>query len=246
MKLRHILFWINYLYLYCCVVRSFGTEDRPTDRPVLPRDEVFEYIIFRGSDIEDLHVCEPYPPQAKPPVNQLPSSLIQDPAIVKTSAPPAPPSSASAPLFSSAAAAGVHPPSATASTTHAASTNTTGSQSNAQHPVGTSASSTQVTLSAVSNTGLPNAVQASASHHNQRRSSPTQDSSVQVDSDHHAHRDNGRQHHQQQRYNNNNNNNGRQMSYQNNNNNNMNRRNQMNNNNGPYRNSKNQYYIINY
>jgi protein LSM14 len=72
-------------------VRSFGTEDRQTDRPVMPRDEVFEYIIFRGSDIEDLHVCEPYP--ATKQVNQLPSNLIQDPAIVKTSVGPAFPSS---------------------------------------------------------------------------------------------------------------------------------------------------------
>jgi len=55
-------------------VRSFGTEDRPTDRPVPARDETFEYIIFRGADIEDLQVREP--PQ---------SSLTQDPAIVESS-----------------------------------------------------------------------------------------------------------------------------------------------------------------
>jgi protein LSM14 len=55
-------------------VRSFGTEDRPTDRPVPARDETFEYIIFRGADIEDLQVREP--PS---------SSLTQDPAIVESS-----------------------------------------------------------------------------------------------------------------------------------------------------------------
>uniref|UniRef100_A0A8D0HFQ1 LSM family member 14B n=1 Tax=Sphenodon punctatus TaxID=8508 RepID=A0A8D0HFQ1_SPHPU len=57
-------------------VRSFGTEDRPTDRPAPPREEIYEYIIFRGSDIKDITVCEP--PKAQ-------HTLPQDPAIVQSS-----------------------------------------------------------------------------------------------------------------------------------------------------------------
>lgn len=59
-------------------VRSFGTEDRPTDRPAPPREEIYEYIIFRGSDIKDITVCEP--PKAQ-------HTLPQDPAIVQVSQP---------------------------------------------------------------------------------------------------------------------------------------------------------------
>lgn len=62
-------------------VRSFGTEDRPTDRPVAPRDEIYEYIIFRGSDIKDIRVCAAPKPQPT-----LEGGLPNDPAIVQHSA----------------------------------------------------------------------------------------------------------------------------------------------------------------
>ena len=57
-------------------VRSFGTETRkPPAETIPPSAEVFDYIIFRGSDIKDLHVCETSasdPAPASPKV--LPSS----------------------------------------------------------------------------------------------------------------------------------------------------------------------------
>uniref|UniRef100_A0A0N4ZU92 LSM14 domain-containing protein n=1 Tax=Parastrongyloides trichosuri TaxID=131310 RepID=A0A0N4ZU92_PARTI len=59
-------------------VRSFGTEDRPTSNPVPAKDEVYEYIIFKASDIKDLIVCEtPKPPQ--------PVGVHYDPAILHVS-----------------------------------------------------------------------------------------------------------------------------------------------------------------
>ncbi|KAL1021467.1 hypothetical protein UPYG_G00013700 [Umbra pygmaea] len=57
-------------------VKSFGSERRPTDRPTPPKDEIYEYIIFRGSDIKDLSLCEP--PKSH-------HSLPQDAAIVQSS-----------------------------------------------------------------------------------------------------------------------------------------------------------------
>eukprot|EP00211_Chloroparvula_japonica_P002757 CAMPEP_0119119992 /NCGR_PEP_ID=MMETSP1310-20130426/1233_1 /TAXON_ID=464262 /ORGANISM="Genus nov. species nov., Strain RCC2339" /LENGTH=519 /DNA_ID=CAMNT_0007109455 /DNA_START=56 /DNA_END=1613 /DNA_ORIENTATION=+ len=45
-------------------VKHFGTEDRRKDNPCPPSDKIYEFIIFRGTDIKDLTVCEP-PPQAQ-------------------------------------------------------------------------------------------------------------------------------------------------------------------------------------
>lgn len=55
-------------------VKSYGTEDRHTDRPVPSKDEIYDYIIFRGSDIKDITVSEP-------PKSQ--HGLPCDPAIVQ-------------------------------------------------------------------------------------------------------------------------------------------------------------------
>lgn len=52
-------------------MRSFGTEDRETQLPVAPQNQVYEYILFRGSDIKDIRV-----------VNNV-SSIPNDPAIVQ-------------------------------------------------------------------------------------------------------------------------------------------------------------------
>ena len=54
-----------------------GTEDRCPNEPVPAREEIFEYIVFRGHDIEDLHVSEaPKKPQPK---------QMSDPAIAHVS-----------------------------------------------------------------------------------------------------------------------------------------------------------------
>ncbi|KAM9350797.1 protein LSM14 homolog B [Symphorus nematophorus] len=57
-------------------VKCFGTEGRQTDRPTPPKDDVYEYITFRGSDIKDITLCEP--PRSH-------HGLPPDPAIVQSS-----------------------------------------------------------------------------------------------------------------------------------------------------------------
>lgn len=56
-------------------VRSCGTEDRPVERALAPRDEIYDYIVFRATDIQDLTVSEP-------PKEREPNKPPVDPAIV--------------------------------------------------------------------------------------------------------------------------------------------------------------------
>lgn len=56
-------------------MRSFGTEERETNYPVPPQNQVYDYILFRGSDIKDIRV-----------VNNV-TSMPNDPAIMQLSVP---------------------------------------------------------------------------------------------------------------------------------------------------------------
>ena len=62
-------------------VVSFGTEGRRPDDEVPPSDNVYEYIVFRGSDVKDLRI-EETPKENKPP---QPPKVPDDPAILEVS-----------------------------------------------------------------------------------------------------------------------------------------------------------------
>lgn len=62
-------------------VVSYGTEGRHPGDEVPPTDNVYEYIVFRGSDVKDLRIEEP-PKENQPP---KPPQVPDDPAILGVS-----------------------------------------------------------------------------------------------------------------------------------------------------------------
>lgn len=62
-------------------VMSYGTEDRRTgDGSFPPSSSLYDYILFRGSDVKDLRI-EEAPKEPSPPAPQMPN----DPAILGVS-----------------------------------------------------------------------------------------------------------------------------------------------------------------
>lgn len=62
-------------------VKSYGTEGRRGGDPeqeIPPNEQIYDYIVFRGSDVKDLTIVEP-PKENKPP--QAPQ-MPNDPAIL--------------------------------------------------------------------------------------------------------------------------------------------------------------------
>ncbi|KAJ8971330.1 hypothetical protein NQ317_012297 [Molorchus minor] len=59
-------------------IRSFGTEERETQYPVPAQNQVYDYILFRGSDIKDIRVVN----------NVTHPQPLNDPAIMQLSVPP--------------------------------------------------------------------------------------------------------------------------------------------------------------
>ncbi|KAI4103259.1 MAG: hypothetical protein LQ339_004362 [Xanthoria mediterranea] len=66
-------------------VVSWGTEGRDPDNEVPPSETVYEYIVFRGSDVKDLKIQE-QPKENKPP---NPPQVPDDPAILGSARRPA-------------------------------------------------------------------------------------------------------------------------------------------------------------
>lgn len=58
-------------FFFLFLVRSYGTEDRDGQFSIPPQEEIFDYILFRGSDIKDIRV-----------VNNVPR-VPHDPAIMQ-------------------------------------------------------------------------------------------------------------------------------------------------------------------
>lgn len=55
-------------------MQSFGTEDRPTEFKVPAQSQIYNYILFRGSDIKDIKVITPQIPLNDPAIVQVTSS----------------------------------------------------------------------------------------------------------------------------------------------------------------------------